>query len=202
VYPGRTHLEAIGFLSAYTEISGVCTLSGGCDPGQLDAQFNGGAATVAGLEALAGQEVPVRGDVTLGGQATYTFTVATFDTGFDSAFPQWGVVEAGDALPYVPAHQGALQVYADHEAGGGSVSARYRGEVRDVAGQGPLPGAERVPPLLLVDAAARARVSGAVSATATVTNLLGTSVTESFRPFGARPTAPRTWMLGVRAGAW
>lgn len=202
LYPGRAHLEAIGFWSDYAEIAGVCTLSGGCDPGQLDAQFNGGAATVAGLEALAGQEVPIRGDAALRAQATWTYTHATFDSGFASAFPQWGVVDAGDALPYVPAHLGALQLSGDHPAGGGSLSARYRGAMRDVAGQGPNEGPSRIPPLLLVDVAARARVAGDVVATATVTNLLGTTATESLRPFGVRPTAPRTLLIGVRAGAW
>jgi Fe(3+) dicitrate transport protein len=202
LYPGQTHLELVGFLSAYQEISGVCTLSGGCDPSQLDQQFNGGSATVGGLEALAGQELPLPGEGALGGLATYTFTRTQFDTGFASPFPQWGVVTEGDALPYVPVHQGALQLYADHPAGGGSISARYRGEMRDAAGQGDLPALERIPPLFLVDLAGRAGLSGSVSATATVTNVLGTSATESLRPFGSRPTAPRTWMLGIRAGAW
>lgn len=202
LYPGATHLEAIGFWSDYQQISGLCTLSAGCDPSQLDVQFGGGAATVVGLEALAGQEVPVRGDVVLRGQATYTFTHAVFDGAFTSEFAQWGAVQAGDALPYVPAHQGTLEVGGEHPRGGGSVLARYRGEMRDVAGQGTLPADERVPALFLVDLAAHGAVTPAVSLTATVTNVLGADATESYRPFGARPTAPRTWLLGVRAGAW
>lgn len=202
LYPGRSHLELVGFWSDYQEITGACTLSGGCTPDQLDAQFNGGAATILGLEALAGQEVPLPADVTAGGQLAWTVTRATFDTGFSSEFPQWGVVEAGDAMPYVPAHQGSLQLYADHADAGGSLTARYRSSLRDVAGQGEVPDAELLPPQLLLDAAARAHLWGTVSATATVTNLTGTSVAESYRPFGARPTAPRTWLLGFRAGAW
>lgn len=200
LYPGRAHLELVGFWSDYREITGLCTLSGGCDPTQLDQQFNGGTASVVGLEALAAQEVPLPRGLTGGGSLSYTLTDARFDTGFSSEFAQWGTVEPGDTLPYVPTHQGALQLYGDAEAGGGSLSARYRSAMRDVAGQGELPVTERVPPQLLVDAAARVHLWGTVQATATVTNVTGTAVTESYRPFGSRPTAPRTWMLGVRAG--
>lgn len=196
--PGETHAELVGYLSRYENIVGACTLSGGCSDDLVDQQFNGGAALVYGLETLATHTVhlPARFELLL--SATYTWTHGEFLTGFVSAFPQFGSVVAGDRLPYVPEHQGSLRFTVLHERGSFTAGAIGRSGMWDEAGQGPLPEIGSIPPLLLVDVAADARLAGPVRVYATVTNLTNSHAIESWRPFGARPTAPFTAFVGLK----
>ena len=69
--------------------------------------------------------------------------------------------------------------------------------MRDQAGQGPLTDLD-VPALLLLDAAVEAQVTRGVSVYATGNNLTNSRAIVSWRPFGARPTAPLRVMAGVR----
>ena len=134
----------------------------------------------------------------LGGQASYTWTRSAFRTSFFSEFPQFGAVEAGDALPYVPVHQGAATIWADHPRGQLAFTATVRSEMRDLAGQGPIPRAERIPGSVLLDASGSVNVTAEVAAYVSVTNDANTVVVESFRPFGARPAAPLQATAGVK----
>lgn len=195
----RTHAELIGFWSAYSNLTGTCTLSGGCSSEQLDLTFNGGAATVVGMEALLRHEVPIRGEHRLGGQISATWTQARFDTGFASDFPQFGTVVAGDALPYVPGSQGALHLFHAHERGGVSATLRHRAWMRDEAGQDAFDAAADVPASWLLDASGELALGARTQAWLHATNLLDAVVLESWRPYGARPAAPRQVMVGVRA---
>ncbi len=43
----------VGFFNDYKDLTGTCTLSGGCDEDNEGQQFNGGAVWVYGLEATA-----------------------------------------------------------------------------------------------------------------------------------------------------
>lgn len=190
-----THVEAVGFVSDYANITGQCTLSGGCDPSRLDQQFNGGRAWVRGLEAVLDQRVWL-GELALRGELSYTWTDARFRTGFISGFPQFGVVEQGDLLPYVPAHQTQARLALEHRRFDLSVAANHRSGLHDRAEQQVAPA---IPAALLIDAAATVHIGEQLDAYAHVTNAAGAVVLESWRPYGARPAAPRQVMLGLRA---
>lgn len=198
--PGEWRLEGVGYLSQYQNVVGTCTLSGGCDQDQLDQQFNGGEALVYGVEVL-GEHVlhlPARWDVAL--NATYTWTHSRFLTGFVSDFPQFGTVVAGDALPYVPEHQGSARLDVQRPRCRVSVGASARSGMRDEAGQGPFPEVGGVPPLLLVDAAGEVAITPTIRLYTTLTNLTGTAAIQAWQPAGARPIAPFRANLGVRIG--
>jgi Fe(3+) dicitrate transport protein len=193
------HGELVGFFNDYDNISGACTFSGGCTDDQVGQQFNGGSVHVAGLESVAGVDVLLPGALTLPIEATYTYTWSAFQTGFVSAFPQFGAVEVGDALPYVPQHQASARLTLQHPRFDVGAGVAARSEMLDAAGV--FPGTELdVPPLLLLDAAARVRVSERATVYATGTNLTNSTALTSWRPAGARPTAPLQVMAGVKVG--
>ncbi|MEZ4459495.1 MAG: TonB-dependent receptor [bacterium] len=68
-------------------------------------------------------------------RAAYTFTSGEFESDFVSENPQYGRVEAGDRLPYVPEHQASLGVGLDHEVFGVNIAGTYVAPMREVAGQ-------------------------------------------------------------------
>jgi Fe(3+) dicitrate transport protein len=193
------HGELVGFFNDYQNISGACTFSGGCTDDQVGQQFNGGSVHVAGLESVAGVDILLPGALTLPIEATYTWTWSAFMTGFVSDFPQFGAVEAGDALPYVPLHQGSARATLKHPRFDLGVGVSARGEMLDAAGVFPA-GELDIPALVLVDAAARVRLSERAMLYATGTNLTSQATITSWRPAGARPTAPLQVMAGLKVG--
>jgi Fe(3+) dicitrate transport protein len=201
-HPGETHAELVGFLSAIEDITGACTFSSGCDEEEIDRQFNGGSALVGGIEALLQQRVhlPERIDLSVG--LTYTWTHARFRTAFVSGFPQWGAVEVGDALPYVPEHQGGAEIVLEHaRLGSVGASTSARSGMWDVAGQGAIPEDTGIPPLVVLDLAAHLRITNGVELYGTMTNVTNTAVVTSWRPYGARPMAPMQIDVGIKVGA-
>ena len=193
---GDLHGSLAGFLNDYQNLTGECTFSGGCTGDSVGQQFNGGEVLIFGLEATAGHRLLLESGLEFPVDATYAWTRSEFQTGFSSAFPQFGTVEAGDSLPYVAKHQGALHagVATDGVSLGAGIS--YRGEMLDAAGQ--FGEGDEIAALWLVDAAASVALARGWSATATGTNLAGATGITSWRPFGARPTAPSQVMVGLK----
>jgi Fe(3+) dicitrate transport protein len=190
--------DAIGFFSDYANLKGSCTLSSGCMASQDGDEFNGGAVRVWGSELQLVADVPVRRGLALPIEASYTLTRTAFQTAFSSEFGGWGDVEVGDELPYLPVHQaslGATTVAPRWEVG---AVARWRSAVRDVAGQGTIPDAERGDALFTVDVSAHARLRSWAELYATCTNLLDEQVIVSRRPYGARPNPPRLIVVGFK----
>lgn len=194
--PG-TRAEVIGFWSEYENVTGECTNSSGCVGDDVFQQFNGGRARVLGLEALGSRRQRVGGGITLVGEAAYTLTQAIFLSSFTSADPVWGAVVAGDSIPYVPAHQLSLRLRGERgpvELGVGLV---YYGEIRELAGQGPIADELRVPGRWLLDATA-SWAFGDAKIYATATNLANRHDLVARRPFGARPEAPLMIQVGFK----
>lgn len=192
------HGELTGYFNHYDNLTGQCTLSGGCTEEQIDQQFNGGKAWVYGAEAAGGLEARLPNGMRIPVSATYTLSMSSFRTGFISGFPQFGAVAVGDHLPYVPVHQAGLRVGLDMERLRLAVGLSTRSGMRDHAGQGPLTETD-VPAQALLDVAAHVPLDDVLEGYVTVNNLLDTRTIESWRPFGARPTPPRQVMLGIRA---
>ncbi len=194
---GGTRAELFGFWSEYANVTGSCTNSSGCVGDDVFQQFNGGRARVLGLEVLGSRRQRVGGGVTLVGDAAYTLTQAIFLSSFSSADPVWGNVVEGDSIPYVPAHQLSLRLRAERgpvELGMGVV---YYGEVREIAGQGPISDEVRVPGRWLIDATASWSF-GDAKIYATGTNLANRHDLVARRPFGARPVAPLMIQVGLK----
>ncbi|MDP3152514.1 MAG: TonB-dependent receptor [Archangium sp.] len=190
-------LEAIGFWSEYSNITGECTGSSGCTNDALNQQFNGGAARLLGAEVLGSVKGKLGWGTTGAVELAYTFTSAQFLSDFQSANPSWGNVVAGAALPYVPAHQGQLRVRASKGPVELGVGAVYYGQSRELAGVGEPNASVVIPGRVLLDATASVEF-GAARFYLTATNLTNQSALVARRPFGARPQAPLLFQAGFK----
>jgi Fe(3+) dicitrate transport protein len=196
--PGRS-LQVAAFHNDYTNILGRATLaSGDTGTGEL---FNGGAALAQGVEASAELDAAAgRGwRVRLPLRAAYTYTDSRFRSSFQSGFGEWGTVQSGDRLPYLPVHQGSASVGVEAAGWRAQLAASSSGAMRTVAGAGPLA------PGLATDAFTVLNLAGEYSLTswtrvvASVQNLTDRTYIASRRPSGARPGLPRTFNIGIRA---
>jgi Fe(3+) dicitrate transport protein len=192
--------DVIGFYSDYSNLKGSCTLASGCMDTQDGQEFNGGAVRVYGLEAQVAAEIPLhrRRKLKLPVAAAYTLTRSAFQSTFSSDFAGWGDVEAGDELPYLPRHLLSLSAAFEAPRWDVGATARYRSGARDVAGQGEIAEAESVDALFTLDLAAHVRLHGFAELYATCSNVLDEQVIVSRRPYGARPNAPRMFVLGYK----
>jgi Fe(3+) dicitrate transport protein len=190
-------VQAVAFFSDYTNILGAETLAGGTDgSGDL---FNGGAVQTWGVELATDYDLlPGQGLWRLPLHAAYTFTRATFQSDFESAYEPWGTVRVGDELPYVPDHQ--LYVRGGIERGplNGALTATYTSPMRTVAGNGPLRPELSTDGALILGASAEYRASSSLAVYAGVQNLTDQIHVAARRPAGARPGLPRTLQLGLR----
>ncbi len=103
---GTTNIEAFYFSSEYSNLAAECTLvSGAACNADESAVFSGGAADVEGIE-LSGSWVLEGDGVNYPIALAYTSTDATFKNSSESDY--FGVVAAGDDLPYVPSSSMSL----------------------------------------------------------------------------------------------
>jgi len=190
------NLEAIGFYNDYDNLVGTCTISsgGGCAVGD---QFDGGEVDMYGLE-LSGSSELAAGGLTIPLKASYTYSKAEFQNAFSSGFDEWGTVESGDELPYLPDHQLQLSAGLNGTRWRTDLSATYVGEMRVVAGDGSPARNERVDDHWILDLAAAYDLTDQVELFARIENLLDNDYLASRRPAGARPGRPQTGLLGVR----
>jgi len=192
-----THVEVVGFLNDYVNLTGQCTFSGGCTGASSDQQYNGGRVLVGGFEASAGAVILLPGVWALPLDASYALTQSAFQTGFSSDFSQFGTVEIGDRLPYSPLHQGAAHISLQHPVFDLGVGLTARSGMLDAAGDFDEEVLE-VPGLLLLDAAINVHAREWLTLYATGTNLTQSTAITSWRPFGARPTPPLQVMVGAK----
>lgn len=192
----RVSGELVGFFSDYGNLTAECTFSAGCDESQVGQQFNGGEVLVYGLEALLKQNHPLFDGARIELELSYTLTVSEFQTSFVSNNPQFGAVEEGDALPYLPVHTGAAKANFSGPSWAFNASLQYTGEMRDSAGQGTIPDNERIDDRWIVDLLGRYEFGPYGAVYTKVENLTQVEYLASRRPFGARPGKPFQAMLG------
>ncbi len=192
----RARVEAIGFFNDYSNLTSVCTFSGGCKDANLDKQFDAGSVWVYGVEGFVESDVKVTRTLTVPVRATYTYTGATFLTNFTSADPQLGAVKEGDELPYVPRHQASGMLGLEGERFACNAQGTFVGRMREAAGSAP--DALMTDAYFLLDASTSFAVTKHTKIYLNGRNLLDTAYITSRRPFGARPGAPRMFQLGLK----
>lgn len=194
----RLKLEAAGFVHDYRNVLGRATLATG-EGGSGDL-FNGGAVDVQGVELSAGYapHVGVAGGLELPLSLSYTWTRARFRTSFESDFGPWDTVEAGDELPYLPAHQLFASAGLRHPRGSANLSASFSDRMRTVAGSGPIPDGQGTDSFLVLNASADYAVAPWGRVFVGVQNLTGENYLVARRPAGARPGMDRTIVAGLR----
>jgi Fe(3+) dicitrate transport protein len=193
--------EIIGFLNDYSQLTGTCSFSGGCDNSAIDSQTAAGAALVYGLEA-GWQLVPEVEGFLLPASISYTFTQAEFANDF---YDQNGVfgnadnnIVQGDELAYVPAHRLNLQLGIQQNAWMANVSALYQSEMRDTPGQGSIVSNEVIDAYVVVDLSASYRVLPEFQVYGTIDNVMGADYVAASQPYGYRPGKPQSVNLGIK----
>lgn len=190
-------IEAIGFFNDYSNLKGSCTFSSGCTTEDLDLEFNGGEVDIYGLEAsLSGSFAVAELSVPI--QLAYTYTESEFKTSFESDFAQWGDVQAGDELPYLPKQQLNAQLGLAGQDWQVTLAYKYTDEMSEAAGTGiDLEGVSTAA-LHQIDVAAWYQVTPALRAYAKLDNATDEAEIVSRRPFGARPGKPRQLSIGAK----
>jgi len=196
--PKRFRAEIIGFVNDYSNLTNICTFSSGCAESDIDQQFDGGTALVAGLEAYVESELPITDDLRLPGKLAYTYTQGDFTSDFVSADPTFGDVVSGDTVPYIPTQQLSATIGLESDGWGTYVSGTYTGAMREVAGSGEPDPFDATDASFVVDAAGRVLIVKHVTTYITARNLLDATYVASHRPFGARPGAPLWIQVGSK----
>ena len=190
------HLEVVGFFSDYQNLVGRCRVSDSyCQPGD---EYNGGEVEIAGVEITGGVSVSLRDQFELATNLTYTYTESAFQTTFLSEFSQWGLVQKGDALPYLPQH--VAQIEASLATGRWDIIAaiKFQDEMREEPGYGRIGdelGTDGHPTLKL---AATWYQSEKILLQIIAQNILNEAAIVSHRPFGARPNRPRSIVARIK----
>lgn len=195
---GSRRAEIVGFLNDYDNLLGTDTTSGGGD-GTGD-QFNGGAATVVGIEAGFGANLWTGKRLVLPVNVSYTYTDGEFDSSFETGFADWAPeVTAGDAIPFLPPHQLNATLSLRSERWALHLDGNYVARTRIKAGSGPAPAAETVDSRAIFDLRGEVDLTTKLSVFAQVLNATDELYVAARRPAGLRPGIPRSVSIGLRA---
>jgi Fe(3+) dicitrate transport protein len=195
---GGVFFNATGFFNDYKNLLGVDLAAAG-GGGSLD-QFNGGAATVYGLEfELQTELLRTSRKFHLPLSFVYTYTKWYFDSSFDSEFDGWGSVNEGDELPYMPNNQLAVNAALIHNRFELSVSSKYVDPMRTVPGQGEVVVNESTDTQFVVDLGINIQLIDHIRFFGQVKNIFDSTYMVARRPAGIRPGMPRSFQAGIKA---
>jgi Fe(3+) dicitrate transport protein len=196
---GAASIEAMAFFVEYENLIGTCTASTGGDC-EIGDQYEGGEASVHGLEFVAAWDAGAAfgNGWSLPLSAVYTWTEGEFGSSFQSSFEEWGDVQKGDEMPLMPEHQLTLNAGIEADRWRTFLTLNYVDETRAEAGTGAIPANDRIDSRTLLDLSAEFDVTSQASLFASLTNLTDEEYNVAFRPAGARPGAPRSWLAGVK----
>lgn len=190
--------ELIGFFNNYSNLIGECTFAAGCNEQQLDSQFNAGQVYVYGLEASTKHTFKLPNKLTAPIRASYTLTLSSFQSAFNSENPQFADVEAGDELPYVPRHQAMLGAGLNSERWGVDATFNFSSAMRELAGQGEFLPEHTTDTYAMLDLAAQYRFATSWQAYLRIDNVTNSQPLSSRAPQGARPSRPFMTQLGLK----
>ena len=194
---GHGLIEAIFFYSDYSNLTAECTFSAGCSGADLGRQVNAGEVEITGVEAGWTHELSLANELSIPVALTYTFTDTEILEAFTSVNPQFGDVEPGFELPYVPRHRANASVGLTGPRWATYLAATYQSRMRDQAGDGTFATGEGSDEFTVLDFTAHYDFSEALRISARVDNLLDETYVVARRPFGARPGLPLNVQLSV-----
>ena len=188
--------ELLGFFSDYDNLLGRCRVSdAGCEAGD---EFNAGRVEISGAELSASWRHALPSGARLSVQLAYTYTISAFRSGFLSGFSQWGLVEEGDELPYLPTHLAHLRTGLTKGPWDVFAAVKSHSPMREEPGAGQVRDGLHADRLTTLDLTAAWRFSAATMAQVVVGNVTNEAAIVSHRPYGARPNRPRWMTLRLR----
>ena len=200
-FKGLFEAEVIGFFSDYKNIKELCSVSQGCDEGDLSlvgssSGFNQGEAYIYGIESHLKKEFRFL-KTSFPIEVSYTKTKAYFIDEIESTSRSWGYgrIKKGDSLPYISEDKVSLSSGIKFKRHFHFLSVGLKGEMFD---QSVKEGRKRIPSFWVVDWISKIRISKGGEIFFRVDNLLGKTYLASWRPFGARPGQPRSLNFGLK----
>ena len=191
-------VEVIGFYNAYSNLTGECSFSSGCSNNELDQQFNAGEATVYGVESTIGFQPLLPRGYSLPIRGSWTTTWAEFNTSFVSENPQYGEVEAGYRLPYIPRTQGSLTAGVAHDRWSMNLTGTWVSRMLERASAIDADDALLTDGFAMLDALVDVRIVDDLHVYVRGENLTNAQPLASRLPFGARPGKPLQAQIGIR----
>ncbi len=187
--------EVIAFLSDYSNLLGRCRVSDfGCQAGE---EFSGGEVEIKGFESVFGFDWTFESNLMLDARLTYTYTDSEFEESFLSTFSQFGIVAAGDELPYLPEHIASASVDLSYDQYAGGIAFKHSAEMREEPGSGSVSAGLYAEAQNHLDLHVRRNFGESTYLQLLVRNLTDERKIVAHRPFGARPSLPRTLILKV-----
>jgi len=189
--------EVVVFHNAYQNLLGSdLAATGGSGSGDL---FNGGSATVKGLESSARFNFGpvVNWAVSLPIRLSYTYTDAGFNSSFESDFGAWKTVQDGDDIPYISRHLFTFETGVEGNRFDVHASGTYVGSMRTVAGSGTPESSHRIDSHLVLDLGSSVRISPQIKVFTSIKNVGNLKYVAARRPAGLRPGLPRTLVIGT-----
>ena len=185
-------MEFTYFMNNYDNLLGADTQAAGTG---TDALYNGGAVDISGFELYLRRMLWEGSGIQIPVELAYTHTNTEFKESFDGDF--WGDVSSGDELPYVPSDILYLNVGMNMGIMSSNVSLKHTSEMRTSAGSGSLDDAESTDALMIVDVATNFEVQNSMVLSLHIKNLFDENGVAARRPYGVRPSMPRTISLGI-----
>ena len=192
----RLATSLVGFYTNYQNLLGLDTLSGGGEG--TGNSFNAGEATVLGIEStFAATVAKLSSKISVPFNLVYTYTNAEFDENFDSEF--FGLVNSGDALPYIPENQLYFSLgLVDAQLWQIAFSGTYNDAMPTIAGQSGLSSTENTDSYVVFDLNAEYLIRDGINLYATFQNLFDEEYAVARRPAGFRPGLPQAFFAGLK----
>jgi len=188
---GLNSLEFTLFTNSYDNLLGADTAASG---GGTDELFNGGAVDISGFELYLRRILVDNGRIQMPFELSWTNTSSEFQESFDGF---WGDVSKGDELPYLPDTMIALNLGLNVDKLSANISMKKTSEMRTVAGSGSIPKSNATDELTIIDLGMRYALQDNITLSVGINNFMDDDGIAARRPYGARPTMPRSFSLGV-----
>ena len=188
---GLNSLEVTFFTNSYENLIGADTAASG---GGTDEIFNGGAVDISGLELYLRRILVDTGSVQIPFEMSWTNTNSEFQESFDGF---WGKVLKGDELPYIPDNLITFNLGLNVEKFSSNISLKKTPKMRTVAGSGRLYKSNSTDELTIIDVGMRYAFDNSVTLSFNINNFLNDNSIAARRPYGVRPSMPRSLNIGV-----
>ena len=188
---GLNSLEVTFFTNSYENLIGADTAASG---GGTDEIFNGGAVDISGLELYLRRILVDTGSMQIPFEMSWTNTNSEFQESFDGF---WGKVLKGDELPYIPDNLITFNLGLNVEKFSSNISLKKTPKMRTVAGSGRLFKSNSTDELTIIDVGMRYAFDNSVTLSFHINNFLNDNSIAARRPYGVRPSMPRSLNIGV-----
>ena len=188
---GLNSLEFTFFTNSYENLIGADTAASG---GGTDELFNGGAVDISGFELYLRRILVDTGSIQIPFEMSWTNTSSEFQESFDGF---WGGVSKGDELPYIPDNLITLNLGLNVEKFSSNISLKKTPKMRTVAGSGRLLKSNSTDELTIIDVGLRYSFDDSITLSFNINNFLNDNSIAARRPYGVRPSMPRSVNIGI-----